>query len=780
MARGRRGGSPSRGLGFRALTRAIGGASRYLVVLALAASLAAGTYFRVLPAINYGLELDANDPWIAYWLAEYFRENGLFSFEGLRRVDLFWYPYGRDFMEQEYIGVSWVAAATYPVGSALGLSLKEWISLFPPAAAALNVVLGFIAVYYITGSMLGGLVTAVLFAVSPGALSRTVAGFVEKTGVSVPLLSAYIIFLALALRGSGRRALAYAMLAGAFGGSISYFWGGYHLATVLLATLIALDPLFHRPSEARLKLYLAISATYALIVSSAPPEKAAYFLRDLGALVTGSMALYAAAFYLSRRGLYSWRIHLWALSVAGALGILGILSGFLEVGGRIRLAMGFRGFSPLVESVQEHAPMSLGDVVTQYGVPLVFVLGGLLVFAYNIYSGRRSRLDPLAATLYALVALLVYANINLAYFTQMASYIATIAAGVSAGLYMGLARRAWETDELRAIGAGAIIVVLLISSAYYASIDYSVNSVRAPQILTSGVGPIALGAGRTVVPLNDAWLRALEYIRENTSEDSVVVSWWDYGYWITVNTGRRTLADGATANETHIRLLARILTGTEDEASALMRLLGLEPGNTYLVFYDVYLGVFRRGPDGGGGVATLYPFTRESRVPGSNVYIINHGAQDLAKSFQMLRIGYRIDPFAPAPYLTGYSSEVVAQGTRIIHFPGFAGSPQENVTRVVQDTLLYRLSILGIAALSEAGIFTGACGFLGEASIFIPAVKATGGPAGTSLQPVIPLEEPRRFQPEAIIVGCPAGLIFDQGDSIEFYSVIVFIYKWTG
>ena len=31
---------------------------------------------------------------------------------------------------------------------------------------------------------------------------------------------------------------------------------------------------------------------------------------------------------------------------------------------------------------------------------------------------------------------------------------------------------------------------------------------------------------------SDAWMKALEWTEENTPEDSVILSWWDYGYWI--------------------------------------------------------------------------------------------------------------------------------------------------------------------------------------------------------------------------------------------------------
>ena len=476
---------------------------------------------------------------------------------------------------------------------------------------------------------------------------------------------------------------------------------------------------------------------------------------------------------------YSWRIHAWILLTAFTFGFIMISSGFIRLSGRMLLALGLRQFSPLVESVQEHSPLPFSAIISEYGIALVIVLAGIVLLAYKVYSNNRWVTDGLIATLFLLTFMLVYANVQLAYFTQMASYLASVGAGISVGLFLSLGVRPGERppiDDLKIIGVAAIIVVMTFSSVYYTIESYQTNNYRAAQILTSGLPSFRIAGDRIVVPLNDAWTRALEYIRENTSEDALIVSWWDYGYWITVNTGRRTVADGATFDEGQIRLLARILTGGEDEASRLLTFLGAEPNNTYIVFYDVFLGVM----DKNRSSVTLYPYPRENRLPDSNVWIINHGIQDLGKSFQMLRIGYRIDPFADSPYLTSYSSEVVAGGTRIIHFPGFVGTPEANVTNVLRDTLIYRMTMEGIYALATAGVFGEACGFLEDAQLFFPAVKATTGAIGSQLQPIITLESLSRFQPEAIIVGCPAGLVFDQGDRIEFYAVIVYIYKWVG
>jgi asparagine N-glycosylation enzyme membrane subunit Stt3 len=43
------------------------------------------------------------------------------------------------------------------------------------------------------------------------------------------------------------------------------------------------------------------------------------------------------------------------------------------------------------------------------------------------------------------------------------------------------------------------------------------------------------------------WQYAMEWVREETPEDSVFAHWWDYGYWVQTGGERATLTDGGNA-----------------------------------------------------------------------------------------------------------------------------------------------------------------------------------------------------------------------------------------
>ncbi|MEB3780433.1 MAG: hypothetical protein GSR85_09455 [Desulfurococcales archaeon] len=763
-----------------------------MLVIALALI---GGYIRLLPALNYGLEMDANDPWIAYWLAEYFHENGLFAFDGLRHVDSFWWPNGRDFLKGEKIGVSWLAAATYPIGESLGLTLKEWLALFPVFAGVLAILLSYMLVVELTGSRLGGVVTASIFALYPGAIVRTTVNFVEKTGIAIPLLTLFYILIAKSLKESDeRKALIKGLLAGVTGGLIGFFWGGYDVAIVSLAALILLDPLISKPSESRLRVYASAIAGTLLATAPNPVVGISYYYKDIGVSLIAAIAIYAIILEAAKRplplyGSYTKLKYAWTLSVFIVLGIITLSSGLIRVSGRILMALGIRQLSPLAESVQEHQPVTWSTIFDNYGIPLIITLAGAIYYIATRIATPRAinpRRDLLIILMYIMSLLLVYNNKQLAYFTQMASYFVSVSAGVSVGLIAsGIIERRGKVIERNAIkilAAGFITLTVLISTGYYGYSAYTTNQYRAPQILTSGLGPFLFPSreGTTIkVPLNKAWINALEYIKNSTREDALIVSWWDYGYWITVYTGRKTMADGATANETHIRLLAQILTGTEGDANYLLRKIGAEPNNTYVVFYEVFRGQL----DKNQSTMIIFPepgIQRPDPARGLFYGIVTHGSADFAKSFQMLKISYKIDPFAPSALFTAYSTEVVDDANmRWIHFPGFVGVPEENRTRVL-NTLLYKLGLYGLTYLSDPNItiLDEGCGFMEKAGLVMPAVIAYSTIDGNLRPQIVLPAEPKSFEPAAISVGCP--IVREDSRTISFVSVIVYIYKWIG
>ena len=62
------------------------------------------------------------------------------------------------------------------------------------------------------------------------------------------------------------------------------------------------------------------------------------------------------------------------------------------------------------------------------------------------------------------------------------------------------------------------------------------------------------------------WTASMQWLKENTPEDAVIASWWDYGYWISTLAERKTLADNATLLDWQIRKLATTFMSTPEDA----------------------------------------------------------------------------------------------------------------------------------------------------------------------------------------------------------------------
>ncbi len=65
----------------------------------------------------------------------------------------------------------------------------------------------------------------------------------------------------------------------------------------------------------------------------------------------------------------------------------------------------------------------------------------------------------------------------------------------------------------------------------------------APVVLVNAASAYGMGSSVGGSP-NQAWMENLDYMRTETPVDSVILSWWDYGYWFEAIGGRAAIADG--------------------------------------------------------------------------------------------------------------------------------------------------------------------------------------------------------------------------------------------
>ena len=94
---------------------------------------------------------------------------------------------------------------------------------------------------------------------------------------------------------------------------------------------------------------------------------------------------------------------------------------------------------------------------------------------------------------------------------------------------------------------GGIVLGNLIDFRYSREAGRIVQKIVAVIVvgILLGLSSLAQSLGSEPrVAANNAWYDALVYLKDNTEEDAIVMTWWDYGYWILDVAGRRPVVDG--------------------------------------------------------------------------------------------------------------------------------------------------------------------------------------------------------------------------------------------
>jgi len=77
--------------------------------------------------------------------------------------------------------------------------------------------------------------------------------------------------------------------------------------------------------------------------------------------------------------------------------------------------------------------------------------------------------------------------------------------------------------------------------------------------------PTIMNGGTTFQISSNDWIDSLDWIKNNTPEDSVIAAWWDYGYWIQTKAERTTFVDNATLIDSMIKNIATIFMSPVDQ-----------------------------------------------------------------------------------------------------------------------------------------------------------------------------------------------------------------------
>ncbi|MEM1541749.1 MAG: STT3 domain-containing protein [Ignisphaera sp.] len=578
-----------------------------------------------LNVINIGMgvvypeaKLDELDPFVNYWIVNYMDRHGIASLLDLTEKNpatcLFWYPECRNLYSTELPGHLLTIYFLYQFVKLFGVELLDLMALIPPILGTLGVIFTALAVKELTDSDIASIISALAYALV--FLSREVAGFTVK--YSFGLFTAPLV-LWRHIRLLKKPNIVNSVLAGLAIAYAASVWTGVGLTAVPIYVTLVLAPIFIDLTQINnFKKYTLVFAIEIAIPTIAMISMKAYhggrmiiyliFLITFafyifGAILSlflGSRAMLHARkskgvkriFIVSPTKIYITVLLILVIAGATILGLAVSVPGFLHqltriipVAGKILLGLGINP-GGVAATVAEYR--SGGEYLEWYMVIHLLLLIFILI-PTALYDAFKNRAYiPLIFSIWAFLSW--YATYNTVYFSDYTKVVFASVIGYSIGRLLLFAK-----PQITYIGKAAkikidftkFIALLIVLSITIPSIYLAYAS-----SITYNKYPMIVLAEGFYTP-TDVWISALRFLQRNTSQDSLVISWWDYGYWLSVIGNRSTVADGATINSEKIQKLARFFTNSYNETYRQLKDFGVcSKREVYIVIFspvDVYI-----------------------------------------------------------------------------------------------------------------------------------------------------------------------------------------------
>src|SRR5213596_3793749 len=356
---------------------------------------------------------------------------------------------------------------------------------------------------------------------------------------------------------------------------MAFAWGSFRYAAEVLG-LFTLSLIVLGRYTPRLLLSYGITIGFFLFTGTELPLLGhTYLTESTTVALLGVMGL-LAVMELSRlaptpRG----RLTVLGLAVAGvvAIAVLGVGTGLISAGLRGKFLASVNPFVrnniPLVASVAENRPSTWASLYLELGSLIILGVFGFF-FAFQRLREGDVLLIIFGVTGFYFAASLVRLTLILAPVMSTLAAITIVELGkpamdiIQQAVIFPRRKLRFTSRVSREFSLGILLIILILVVPTFIN---AVQSAYTPTTIASASLPV-----RGYYP---DWIQALTWMNNNLPSTSVVFAWWDYGYWISVNTGLHTLADNGTGNLTQIKIIATGLMLNESMAVNLLHQYGV-------------------------------------------------------------------------------------------------------------------------------------------------------------------------------------------------------------
>ncbi|KAI0453686.1 glycosyltransferase family 66 protein, partial [Xylaria acuta] len=573
-----------------------------LKVIILGIIAAAAVASRLFSVIRFESIIHEFDPWFNFRATKYLVANGFYQFWDWFD-DRTWHPLGRVTGGTLYPGLMVTSGAIYHLLRFLTVpvDIRNICVLLAPAFSGLTAYAAYLLTNEMTTSSSAGLLAAAFMGITPGYISRSVAGSYDNEAIAIFLLVFTFFLWIKALKlGSGL----WGALCALFYGYMVASWGGYAFITCLIPLHAFVLICMGRFS---MRLYVAYTTWYALGTLASMqipfvgflPVRTSEHMPALG--IFGFLQLVAFLEYVrsavpSRQFQTFLYVGLGGIFGVGLLGLVGLTAGgyIAPWSGRF-YSLWDTGYAkihiPIIASVSEHQPTAwpafffdLNMLIWLFpaGVYMcfqkledehVFIIVYALFGSY--FAGVMVRL-MLTLTPVVCVAAAIAASQLLDTYLQYNS--PEVADNKEDESSEGTAKKASKQSSLRSTSQPVVGIYNLLSKAFIAGAMtlfllifvqhctwVTSNAYSSPSVVLASRMP---DGSQHII---DDYREAYQWLRQNTKEDAKIMSWWDYGYQIGGMADRPTLVDNNTWNNTHIATVGKAMSSREEVAYPIMR-----------------------------------------------------------------------------------------------------------------------------------------------------------------------------------------------------------------
>ncbi|XP_063987841.1 dolichyl-diphosphooligosaccharide--protein glycosyltransferase subunit STT3B isoform X1 [Diachasmimorpha longicaudata] len=610
--------TPAKQMKSSTLTNAAGLSSLITFTILLLAWIS-GFASRLFAVIRFESIIHEFDPWFNYRATAYMVQHGFYNF--LNWFDeRAWYPLGRIVGGTVYPGLMITSGSIHYILHSLNIPvhIRDICVFLAPIFSGLTA----ISTYLLTKELWSagaGLFAACFIAIVPGYISRSVAGSYDNEGIAIFALQfTYYLWVKSVKTGSifwaAMTALSYFYMVSA--------WGGYVFIINLIPFHVFILLIMNRYSN---RLFVSYTTFYilGLLLSMQIPFVGFQPIRTSEHMAAGGvfglLIFIAALRYLRTVLTKSEMKYFGGIVAATAVGLLIALIALTYAGvvapwsGRF-YSLWDTGYAkihiPIIASVSEHQPTTwfsfffdLHILVTTFPVGLwycikrinderVFIILYALSAVY--FAGVMVRLMLTLTPVVCMLSGVAFSGLLELYLKEEDRENSDRDGGDSSeegseaererspgrGLYDKagkLRRMKHERPRGNGDGLGAnlrngiVIGILMLLMMFTVHCTWvTSNAYSSPSIVLASYSN---DGSRSIL---DDFREAYYWLAQNTPSDARVMSWWDYGYQIAGMANRTTLVDNNTWNNSHIALVGKAMSSTEDKAYDIMTSLDVD------------------------------------------------------------------------------------------------------------------------------------------------------------------------------------------------------------